>query len=123
MSTAVQTPSVVLLSDDLLWISRFAASAQALGLRLLAARDVQRLMEHLRSQTPNCVVIDLGQTLVEKVAKVIKELHPQVRLVGYGSHVDTAALEAARAAGCDAVLTRGQVAAELPELLSKWITR
>ena len=40
-----------------------------------------------------------------------------VRTIGFGSHVDRALLDAARAAGCDEVLPRSAFFARLPELL------
>lgn len=40
------------------------------------------------------------------------------RVVGFGSHVDRALLDAARAAGCSQVLARSAFFARLPELLS-----
>lgn len=41
------------------------------------------------------------------------------RVVGFGSHVDTELLDAARAAGCTAVLPRSQFFARYPELVAE----
>jgi hypothetical protein len=41
-----------------------------------------------------------------------------VRTIAYGSHVDTAVLDAARAAGCDEVLPRSAFFSHLPTLLA-----
>ena len=38
-------------------------------------------------------------------------------IIGYGSHVDTATLKAARDAGCDVVLPRSKFVEELAHLL------
>jgi hypothetical protein len=59
------------------------------------------------------VVVDLGRPGVLEVLASIT-----APTVGFGSHVDTALLEAARAAGCDQVLPRSQLFRTLPELLS-----
>ncbi|MCA1656663.1 MAG: hypothetical protein LC713_02965 [Actinobacteria bacterium] len=40
------------------------------------------------------------------------------RVLGFGSHVDRALLDAARAAGCDRVMARSAFFSRLPELLS-----
>ena len=40
------------------------------------------------------------------------------RTIGFGSHVDTDVLAAAREAGCDEVLPRSQLFRRLPELLA-----
>ncbi len=52
-----------------------------------------------------------------------KEAGPGVPFIAFGSHVDTLALEAARAAGCDPVLPRSKFTAELPELIRKYLGR
>jgi len=44
-----------------------------------------------------------------------------VPTVAYGSHVDKARLDAARAAGCDEVLPRSKFSAELPDLLRRYL--
>jgi DNA-binding NarL/FixJ family response regulator len=52
------------------------------------------------------VVIDLARH-AGAVAEV-RQLCPTARIVAYGSHVDEAALEAARTAGADTVLPRSR---------------
>jgi hypothetical protein len=42
---------------------------------------------------------------------------PGATFIAFGSHVDTAALAGAKAAGCDVVLPRSKFTAELPALL------
>jgi hypothetical protein len=41
--------------------------------------------------------------------------------MAYGSHVDTATLRAARAAGCDPVLPRSKFVEDLPICLPAWL--
>jgi hypothetical protein len=41
--------------------------------------------------------------------------------VAFGSHVDKARLDQARAAGCDEVLPRSKFSGELPELLRRYL--
>jgi hypothetical protein len=45
---------------------------------------------------------------------------PATAFVAFGSHVDTKALAAARAAGCDPVMPRSKFSAELPELIGRY---
>lgn len=51
------------------------------------------------------VIVDLarGPAIAE-----IRTTHPNARIVAYGSHVDTDAMTAARAAGADDVMPRSQ---------------
>ncbi|MGZ3385055.1 MAG: hypothetical protein ACXWNF_09120, partial [Isosphaeraceae bacterium] len=45
---------------------------------------------------------------------------PATAFVAFGSHVDTEALAAARAAGCDPVMPRSKFSADLPELIRRF---
>jgi hypothetical protein len=58
------------------------------------------------------VIVDLGRAGVLEVLPRIG-----VRTIGFGSHVDTELLDAARAAGCTEVLPRSQLFRRLPDLL------
>ncbi len=113
-------PLVILLSSDLMWMSRFLATAQALGVRLLAARDLARLREHLEQAAPACVIVELGEVAIAQVAAAVKENRPEATLVPYGSHVDLDSFAAARAAGFSPVLAKSQMAEELAARLPAW---
>ena len=93
-------PTGLLLSDDLLFISRITGTARSLGLELKPARAAAELLSQARSQTPACVLVDLQNPGLD-IAAAVRNLkgtgNPYI--VGYGSHVDTATLKAARAAG------------------------
>jgi CheY-like chemotaxis protein len=117
-------PIGLLLADDLMWISRITSTAQALGFKVLAARTVERLEELTRQHRPVCVILDLGVGGVqagEIVPRIRATVSGPLRIAAYGSHVDVATLQAARAAGCDPVLPRSKMAEELPELLKQWL--
>ena len=61
------------------------------------------------------VVVDLSRPGVLDVLPDVSALG--VRVIGFGSHVDTDTLTAARAAGCDQVLARSAFFGRLGELL------
>ena len=63
--------------------------------------------------TGDLVVVDLARPgALDAVAVIVGRAgHP--RVVGFGSHVDTELLDAAREAGCDEVLTRSTFFARL----------
>lgn len=61
------------------------------------------------------VVVDLSRP---GVIDALRTLPEGLRSIGFGSHVDTALLDEARAAGCSVVLARSQFFAQLPDLLS-----
>ena len=62
------------------------------------------------------VVVDLSRPGVLDVLPDVSALG--VRVIGFGSHVDTDTLAAARAAGCDQVLARSAFFGRLGELLA-----
>lgn len=116
----------LLLSDDLLFTSRVTGTAQALGLTVQPARTVAALQAAAQAQAPSAVILDLNHPglVIADLMQWLGELPGgRPRVVGYGSHVDTATLKAARQAGCDEVLPRSQFAEELPKRLAEWIAK
>ena len=115
----------LLLSDDLIFTSRITGTGSALGLPIRVAKSSDALLTLARQQAPACVILDLsnpGLAIADCVA-ALKSLKPPPTLVAYGSHVDTATLKAARAAGCDHVFPRSQFVEELPTHLTAWMGR
>jgi CheY-like chemotaxis protein len=114
----------LLLCDDLIFTSRVTGTARDLGFTFKPARSMEVLRELLLGAGPACVILDLANPGLV-VADFMKELHergePPPRVIAYGSHVDTATLKAARAAGCDEVLTRSQFVEQLPRRLPEWM--
>ena len=117
------TPNAILLSDDLIFTSRVTGTALDLGLQVTPARSAAVLLNLARQQPPACVIVDLSNPglAIGELTAGLRELPVRPRVVAYGSHVDTATLRAARAAGCDVVLPRSQFVAELPAALPGWL--
>ncbi len=113
-------PVGLLLSDDLLFISRITGTARALGVSIRTARSVEALLALAGQHQPRCVIVDLGiPGLV--LADLFRQLGDDPpRVVAHGSHVDVESLRAARAAGCDPVLPRSQFVELLPAALPGW---
>ena len=117
-------PQGLLLCDDLIFSSRITGTARSLGLAFAVARSPEELLALARRHPPRCVLVDLhhpGLVLPELMQKLAEVCPTMPRVVGYGSHVDTAALKAARAAGCDPVLPRSKFVEELPAALPGWL--
>jgi CheY-like chemotaxis protein len=115
----------LLLCDDLIFTSRITGTARDLGLTVKAAASVDRLRDLAKSQTPICIIIDLGNPglVIEDLIGWLRENCPALpRVVAYGSHVDTATLRRAREAGCDPVLPRSKFVEELPQALREWMS-
>ena len=113
-----------LLCDDLMWMSRVLGEAKELGGKIIPARTVEKLVQAIGSNGLHCVIIDLAQAEVgSDPGPVIEQLKAAglSRFVAYGSHIDTAQLAAARAAGCHPTLARSKMASELRTLLPEWM--
>jgi hypothetical protein len=117
-------PTGYLFSDDLLWISRVMGVAKDVGCKIIPARTVDQLAKWIAQHGPRCVLVDLGhQAMSQDPTPVIEQIKGTgaTRLVAYGSHIETAQLAAARAAGCTPVLARSKMADQLAELLPGWL--
>jgi DNA-binding NarL/FixJ family response regulator len=112
----------LLLSDDLMFTSRITGTARERGLSIKVARNADALQALAREQVPSCVLLDLANPtlVISDVVSNLKVSAPTAFIVAYGSHVDTATLSAARAAGCDVVLPRSRFVEELPLQLPVW---
>ncbi|HEY1379425.1 MAG TPA: hypothetical protein VGF55_21665 [Gemmataceae bacterium] len=117
-------PTAILLSDDLIFTSRVTGTARDLGLAVAAARSPAAVLDLARRQPPACVILDLAHPRLDVPALIagLAELPHRPRVVAYGSHVDTASLKAARAAGCDVVLPRSKFVEDLPTALPAWLS-
>jgi len=98
--------------------SRVLGAAKSLGVEVQLVANPAALAAKLAADC-QLVFVDLslaGLNLPAAIATVRKGA-PEARVLAFGAHVDEAALEAARQAGCDEVLSRGQFHKQYVELL------
>ena len=115
-------PTGILLSRDLIFTSKVTGTARALGYRVLVAGTSVLALAMIEQWRPRVVFVDLAAgDLVAPAALLGYQglAGPATAFVAFGSHVDTEALAAARAAGCDPVMPRSKFSAELPELIGR----
>ena len=115
----------LMLTDDLIFFSRVAATARVHGHSVRQVRTADALMELARQAPPGGVILDLhNETLdLPKLLAGLKSIGPTARgTVAYGSHVEAAVLKAARQAGCDEVLARSRFVRELEGEIANWLT-
>ncbi len=110
---------IVGLVRDLLFRSKIDAAAGAASRDTVYASTLEVAAKRCAELTPEIVVVDLGTAPApgETVA-AIRAAAPSAKLIGFASHVDRDTLKAAREAGFEMVLSRGEFAARLPELLN-----
>ncbi len=116
--------SGILLCDELIFSSKVTGTAQALGLTVAIARTVDTLVKLVEHPEIKCVILDLHYpdlNLTQLLPRLRGEQARRLLVVGYGSHVDTVTLKAAREAGCDLVWPRSKFVEELPTALPAWL--
>jgi CheY-like chemotaxis protein len=113
-----------LLCRDLIFTTKVVSTARELGYRVAVAGDWKLAAAMVEHSLPRVVFVDLAAGEIarpEALAALQQLAGPKTAFVAFGSHVDTAALAAARAAGCTAVMPRSKFSAELPELIRHYL--
>jgi DNA-binding NarL/FixJ family response regulator len=116
-------PAGLLLSRDLIFTFKVTGTARALGRQVLVAGNVALATAMIEQWRPRVVFIDLaaGDLVNPAALLAYQQIAPGTPFVAFGSHVDTASLSAAAAAGCDPVLPRSRFSAELPDLIRRYL--
>ena len=116
-------PLVLAVVNDLFFYSKIRQTTQQLGMEL-APGDDEKLPQQVSDRSPGTVLVELtpGRAL-ERALTSVRALKADpairdVRVVAFGSHVQTDVLNAARDAGCDEVYARSEFTARLPDILA-----
>lgn len=107
---------VVLITADLACVSAVTGAAARTGAELRTALGVGAVEEQLAgTPPPSLVLVDLS-TPTLRIAELLPRLRagaPRARVIAFGPHVHTGLLASAREAGCDLVVSRGELHARL----------
>jgi hypothetical protein len=107
---------VLVAVRDLLFRSKITAAADRLGIPLrLAPRGVP-LAEAAKDLGGGTALVDLGEPGVLDEIRRMKAAGG-VRVIGFLGHLETDLASAAREAGADEVLSRGELAGRLDDVL------
>jgi len=110
----------VLLSTDLMVVSRVQGAATKAGTTLRSVSTATQAAEQIRAGSEALLVIDLsvpGLDIAAFVAKLEASEGAELRIIAFGPHVHANRLAAAEQAGCDLVVSRGQFFAQVDALL------
>ena len=111
---------VLVLVDDLMFLSRIREAAKARDVPVRAVRTVADVLDGCRAGA-RTVIADLDTPrlpALEAIGAVAADpALSEVRLVGFYSHVETETARAARAAGCREVMPRSAFVRQLPDIL------
>ena len=111
---------LLILSGDLMLLSTLHGIAKQCGLESIQAGNVQAALDN-GDQDCRVAFIDLqlpGLQIIEDAAR-LRESFERLSLIACGPHVHAARLEAAKQAGCDYVVSRGQFDREGLQLIAE----
>ena len=107
---------IVAFVPDLMDRSKVQAAAHAAGEEIRFVTSAGELGPLVATAPPTLVLVDLARPGVLEALPALAAL-TDVRIVGFGSHVDRDRLDAARAAGAGTVLARSEFFRRLAELV------
>ena len=113
---------MILVSNDLMVVSRVQGAAAIAGTTVEVVSSVAGAGDSLRDKAAELVIVDLGCStadLDEQIGNLKSMTSAPLLIVAFGPHVHENRLAAARAAGCDVVMSRGQFFGQIDALLSK----
>jgi hypothetical protein len=108
--------SLMVLCRDLLFASKITSAAQAAGAPVKLLRDAAKLNE--QPSQARRLIVDLSQDGFLDAAAAWKQ-KTGGHVTGFAGHADTQTLDRARDAGLDAVLSRGEFAATLADVVHR----
>jgi CheY-like chemotaxis protein len=112
---------ILVAVDDLLFSSKIRTTAKQAGVELTFARTPPEILERARALRPDLLILDLNSAKADPIATVATlKRDPElasIRTLGFVSHVHTGIIDAAKAAGIDAVMPRSAFAGQLGDIL------
>ncbi len=109
---------LLVVATDLIWQTRLVEAARALGFEPGVAADAEAARETLRPAAAGLLVLDLQAALPwQDVVEAARAAG--VPVLAYGQHTKPGVLRAARRAGCDLVVPRSTLVADLPSLIER----
>ena len=113
---------ILAVLDDLMFTSKIRSAAVGLGVPLTIARSSEAALTEMKKNPPSLVIFDLNSPRTNPIATITAMKNDAelagVPTLGFVSHVDSATISAALAAGVGDVLARSAFVADLPSILS-----
>jgi hypothetical protein len=107
-----------MLVPDLMFATRIEDAGKRLNYSVQSPASNEEADAAVERTSPALLVVSLDAP--NWVSAVQSAKRGGVRVLAFGSHRNVDAMQAARAAGCDEVVARSRMAAELPNLLKKY---
>ena len=113
--------AILIACRDLLFRSKVETTLRHMGMAPHALGAAADPGAALAQQRPAAVIVDLGLPGARwrEVVAAARAADPPIPVLAFGSHVDRASQQAARAAGCALVVANSRLARELPALVER----
>jgi DNA-binding NarL/FixJ family response regulator len=102
---------------DLFFGSKIDAAARRLGVPIAWVPRGAPLVTAARERRPDFILADLGEPGTAESLRAILAERPRTRVIGFLGHLQADLMDEARAIGVEEVLTRGQLASSLDDVL------
>jgi DNA-binding NarL/FixJ family response regulator len=109
---------LVVCLSDLMFQSRILEAAAALGIRTRVV-DSADMMDAVQHSDADAAVVDMNERAFDSLEAIKQLSQRHVRVLAFGRHTEPASLRAARDAGAAIVITRAQLAEDLPRILGE----
>jgi DNA-binding response OmpR family regulator len=114
--------NTLLLTTDLMLASRVTQAARATAATVEVIGDAATLNSRVAEDHVKRVLLDLncpGVDLGQLVRSLREASRTDLQVIAVGPHVHRTKLDAARAAGCDQVLTKGQFHRTIDQIVTE----
>jgi DNA-binding NarL/FixJ family response regulator len=109
--------NVLVAIHDLMFSSKVTAASRGKAINWLPRGT--KIVDHVKATRPDVLLVDLASPALDAVnaVKALKAEGTQLVVIGYVDHTREDVMQAATAAGVDQVMSKGEFARRLPELL------
>ena len=117
---------IIAIVRDLFFSVRIKETLQAHGYAVAVVKSPQALTDVLAAASPALIILDLNFRGIDPPATIAQlkgNLATQaIPILAFGSHLDHAARDAAKAAGANRVVPNSKLAEDLPALARRYVT-
>jgi CheY-like chemotaxis protein len=117
-------PRIVALVGDLFFAVRIRETLRPHGYAVDVVKSAAALGEAVAGEPPALVIVDLAFRALDPPGRIAAlkadAATAAIPVLAFGSHLDQAAREAARAAGADRVIANSKLADDLPALVARY---
>jgi DNA-binding response OmpR family regulator len=116
-----EAKTIVLVGQNLYFLGHLETLAEPQGHETLRATNEAAFWRHFNRQQPALVLVDLegDESVWAAVVAGLRAKDAGARMIAFGPHENTEALEQARTLGCDAAMSKGEFNRDLAKIIGE----